>query len=180
MTRPVPTVRIIHLGGPVLDALAAGDVAAVEATSPVPLPPSFTGPDWRGEWRMRSDQVRRDPASAAWVTGVIWDEDERVAVGRAGYHGPPDAAGMVEIGYAVAPSRRGRGIATAAAQWMIDRARAAGVEVVVAHTLPEVNASTAVLGRCGFVHVDTIADPDGDVADAVHRWELRLLDAAAT
>jgi RimJ/RimL family protein N-acetyltransferase len=34
---------------------------------------------------------------------------------------------------------------------MIERARAAGVEVVAAHTLAEVNASTAVLERCGFV-----------------------------
>ena len=54
---------------------------------------------------------------------------------------------------------------------MIDRARDAGVEVVVAHTLAEVNASTAVLERCRFLHVDTIADPDGDVTEEVYRWE---------
>jgi hypothetical protein len=42
---------------------------------------------------MRSEQVDQDPASSAWVTGVIWDEQEQVAVGRAGYHGPPDDPG---------------------------------------------------------------------------------------
>ena len=57
---------------------------------------------------------------------------------------------------------------------MIERARDAGVESVVAHTLAEVNASTAVLERCGFVHVDTTADPDGDVTEDVYRWELLL------
>ena len=62
---------------------------------------------------------------------------------------------------------------------MIDRARDAGVEAVVAHTLAEVNASTAVLERCGFVHVDTIADPDGGVGEDVYRWELLLRSAHA-
>ena len=44
--------------------------------------------------------MEEEPASAAWVTGVIWDERHQVTVGRAGYHGPPDPSGMVEIGYA--------------------------------------------------------------------------------
>lgn len=163
MTRPVPTVRIIHLGGAVLDALAAGDVAAVAATSPVPLPPYFSGPDWRGVWRMRSDQVRRDPASAAWVTGVIWDEDEAMAVGRAGYHGPPDAAGMVEIGYAVDPSRRRRGYASAALQSLLHRAAAErGVRTVRVTISPDNTASSALVAQYGFVAVgEQWDDEDG-------------------
>src|SRR4051812_13191621 len=88
--KPAPQVRIIHLTGPVFDALAAGDAAAAGAVSPVPLTAYFAGADWRSVWKMRSDQVRDDPSSAAWVTGVIWDEQREVAVGRAGYHGPPD------------------------------------------------------------------------------------------
>ena len=60
---------------------------------------------------------------------------------------------------------------------MVDRARDAAVEVVVAHTLAELSASTAVLERCGFVHVDTTGDPDGGVSEDVYRWEL-LLGAA--
>ena len=81
-----------------------GDLVAANAASHIPLSPYFAGPDWRGVWRMRSDQVRQDPASAAWVTGVIWDAQQQVAVGRAGFHGPPDSAGLVEIGYAVDPA----------------------------------------------------------------------------
>jgi [ribosomal protein S5]-alanine N-acetyltransferase len=107
-----------------------------------------------------------------WGSHLFFDDDGAL-VGFGGFKGPP-SGGRVEIGYAVAPSRQGRGIATAATRWMIDRARDSGVEAVIAHTLATPNASTAVLERCGFVHVDTTADPDGDVTDAVYRWELLL------
>jgi hypothetical protein len=93
-------VRIVHLAAPVFRALASGDLATANTVSPVPLPAYFAGPEWRAVWQRRSKQVEEDPASAAWVTGVIWDERHQVAVGRAGYHGPPDRSGMVEIGYA--------------------------------------------------------------------------------
>ena len=117
----------------------------------------------------------RDHDADPWGSHLFFDDDGAL-VGFGGFKGPP-SAGRVEIGYAVAPSRQGRGIATAATRWMVDRARDAGVEAVVAHTLAEVNASTAVLERCGFVHVDTTADPDGDVTEDVYRWELLLSSA---
>jgi RimJ/RimL family protein N-acetyltransferase len=67
-------------------------------------------------------QAEEDPASAAWVTGVIWDEPHQAAVGRAGYHGPPDPVGMLEIGYAVDPACRRRGYARAALEALLQRA----------------------------------------------------------
>lgn len=151
---PAPQVRIVHLTGPVFDALAAGDVVTAGATSPVPLTAYFAGPDWRSVWRRRSAQVRDDPSSAAWVTGVIWDEQREVAVGRAGYHGPPDPAGMVEIGYAVDPAHRRRGYARAALESLLQRAAEdPAVRTVRVSISPDNTASLALVDRYGFVQV---------------------------
>jgi hypothetical protein len=106
---PARRVRIVHLSAPVFDALIEGDLATANALRPVPLSAHFAGLDWRAVWQMRSRQLKQDPANAAWVTGVIWDDAQQMAVGRAGYHGPPDSSGVVEIGYAVDPAHRRRG-----------------------------------------------------------------------
>jgi len=152
--RSSPSVRIVHLPAAAFRALADGDLAAANAASPVPLTEYFVGPDWRGTWRRRSEQVDREPASAAWVTGVIWDEREQVAVGRAGYHGPPDDAGMVEIGYAVDPAYRRRGYARAALEALLHRAaqepRVRTVRVTIS---PGNAASYALAAQYGFAKV---------------------------
>ncbi|WP_239077021.1 GNAT family N-acetyltransferase [Actinocatenispora rupis] len=153
----------MHLTAPVFRALADGDLAAANAASPVPLSAYFAGPDWRGVWRMRSRQVEEDPASAAWVTGVIWDERRQVAVGRAGYHGPPDASGMVEIGYAVDPAYRRQGFARAALEVLLDRAaREPQVHTVRVTISPDNTASWQLAAQYGFAKVgEDWDDEDG-------------------
>jgi len=152
--RPPRHVRIVHLTAPVFHALARGDLAAANSVSPVPLSPYFAGPEWSRVWQIRSEQVEQDPASAAWVTGVIWDEEQQVAVGRAGYHGPPDASGMVEIGYAVDPAYRRRGYARAALVALLQRAaREPQVRTVRVSISPDNVASYELTSQYGFAHV---------------------------
>ncbi|MGH3171947.1 MAG: GNAT family N-acetyltransferase [Trebonia sp.] len=147
-------VRIVHLTAPVCRALARGDLTAANAASPVPLPAYFAGPEWRGVWRRRSGQAEEDPASAAWVTGVIWDEGLQVAVGRAGYHGPPDPSGMVEIGYAVDPAYRRRGYARAALEALLQRAaREPQVRTARVTISPDNVASYRLASQYGFTRV---------------------------
>jgi RimJ/RimL family protein N-acetyltransferase len=43
------------------------------------------------------------------------------------------------------------------------------VRCIVAHTLAETNASSAVLARAGFAHVAELANPE---VGRVWRWEL--------
>lgn len=156
-------VRIVHLSAPVFDALATGDLRAAQADSPVSLTAYTAGPAWRGVWRMRSEQVHHDPAAAGWVTGVIYDEGLGVVVGRAGYHGPPDAAGMVEIGYAVDPAHRRRGYARAALELLLERAAAeADVRIVRVTISPDNTASSSLTAQYGFIEVgEQWDDEDG-------------------
>jgi [ribosomal protein S5]-alanine N-acetyltransferase len=57
------------------------------------------------------------------------------------------------LGYEIAASRQGRGLATAATRAMLAEAFAhEEVTLVTAHTLPERNASSRVLEKAGFVY----------------------------
>ena len=152
--RSAQPVRIVHLPAAAFRALADGDLEAANAASPVPLTRYFASPEWRGTWRMRSEQADRDPASPAWVTGVIWDEQKQVAVGRAGYHGPPDDSGMVEIGYAIDPAYRRRGYARAALEALLQRAAHEPRVTVVRVTIsPDNTASYTLASQYGFAKV---------------------------
>ena len=156
-------VRIVQLPPETLSALADGDLASANLSSPVPLTPVFVGPEWRRTWRYRAVQVVDDPSSAAWVTGAIWDDEGAVAVGRAGFHGPPNDDGMVEVGYAVDPDFRRQGYARAALAAMLERAAAdPAVKVVRASVSPGNVASLALIAQFGFAHVgDQWDDDDG-------------------
>ena len=68
-------------------------------------------------------------------------------LGSGGFAAPP-AGRTVEIGYEIAPEFRGRGLGTAAARALVDRAVTTGaVDHVVAHTLPGPNPSTGCSSR---------------------------------
>ena len=156
-------IRIVHLDGVALAALAAGDLARAETASPVPLSAHLAGPEHRGVWERRRRQVEQDPAEAGWVTGVIWDEQRRIAVGRAGFHAQPDAGGLVEIGYAVDPAYRRRGYARAALEALLARAAADPRVRRVRVTIRRDNvASTSLVVQYGFTAVgEQWDDEDG-------------------
>lgn len=147
-----PHIRIVQLDPDTLSALADGDLARAGATSPVELTAWLASPECRGTWRRRARQVVETPEDAPWVTGVIWDEVERRAVGRAGFHTAPGADGMVEVGYAVDPDCRRRGYARAALETMITRAREdEAVTMLRATVSPDNEPSLALVRQYPFV-----------------------------
>ena len=92
-------------------------------------------------------------------------------IGVGGYKGPPDAAGIVELGYGVVPERRRAGYATEATRGMVERAfDHPGVQTVVAHTLIGLVASIGVLEKNGFRFAGPGNDPSEPMAI---RYELR-------
>jgi len=156
-------VVVVHLDLATLRALADGDLAAAQAGAPVRLSAYAAGPDWRGVWRRRVTQVAEDPGAAAWVTGVLWDADRQLAVGRAGFHAPPDADGLVEVGYAVDPAHRRRGYGGAALRHLLARAAAdPRVTRVRASVRPDNEPSLRLVRQHGFTEVgEQWDDEDG-------------------
>lgn len=129
----------------------------------------FASGDVSPEWLAR---LRAAAGADPWRHGFfVVEREQRAIIGTAGFKGAPDASGMVEIAYGIVPSFEGRGYATEAAMALVRFAlETPEVTLIRAHTLPEANASTHVLTKCGFRHTDSVIDPDDG---PVWRWELR-------
>jgi [ribosomal protein S5]-alanine N-acetyltransferase len=121
-----------------------------------------------GALRRSRDALAQDPGSARWGMRLFVLDEPPTLVGFGGFKGPPND-GVAELGYAIAPSWEGRGLATAAARAMLREAFAApGVRVVIAHTRPEPGASARVLEKAGFVREGEV--PDEQIGTA---WRFR-------
>jgi RimJ/RimL family protein N-acetyltransferase len=122
-----------------------------------------------GSMEFSIEHMRANPETRTWWTPLWFVHLERQElIGMGGYIGPPDAIGMVEFGYGIAPPYRGQGYATEAAAGMVAHAFESGVKTLRAHTLAQPNASTRVLIKCGFSKVAELVDPtDGPI----WRWE---------
>lgn len=128
-----------------------------------------SGPEVSAEFLAR--QAAASDADV-WLHGfAIVEVAEGMVIGLCGYKGPPSEDATVEIAYGLAPAYRGRGYATEAAQELVTHAFTSGlVRRILAHTLPESNASTRVLARCGFAHLGEVIDPEDGL---VWRWERK-------
>jgi len=161
--RATPPVRIVHLSPETLSALAAGDLAAASELTGLSLPPYVVSQERVGVWRRRAVQVVEVPEDLPWVTGLLVDEQTDAVVGGAGFHGAPDADGMVEVGYGVDPAHRRRGYARSALLHMVERATAhPDVRVLRATVSPDNAASLGLIAQLPFVEVgEQWDDEDG-------------------
>jgi len=118
-------------------------------------------------------QLRSATVGDPWTHGfgVVHVASGKV-IGAAGFKGPPSADGAAEIAYGIVPEYQGRGYATEAAAALVEFASKSGcVRIARAHTLPQKNASTRVLTKCGFEFVGEVNDPEDG---PVWRWEKPL------
>jgi RimJ/RimL family protein N-acetyltransferase len=105
-----------------------------------------------------------------WGGYFVVDEGTREVVGSCAFKAPPSEEGTVEIAYFTYPGFEGRGYATAMARKLIALAStSAAVRQIVAHTLPETNASTRVLEKVGMRLVGEVNDPEDG---RVWRWQV--------
>ncbi|MER5777979.1 GNAT family N-acetyltransferase [Streptomyces sp. NPDC002039] len=80
----------------------------------------------------------------------IRGREDGVAIGGAGFHGPPDAAGRVTVGFGLIPAARGRGLAVEALRALLDHARSHGARGVDGDTDRGNTASGRVMAAAGM------------------------------
>jgi [ribosomal protein S5]-alanine N-acetyltransferase len=106
------------------------------------------------------------PSAVGWYNWYVIVRDPGNGPGTliagAGYMGPPDPNGIVELGYSVAAEGRGRGYAIETVRALTGHAlRDPAVRRVVARTAASNAASRGVLAKCGFVPADGRDEPVG-------------------
>ncbi|MFB7934040.1 GNAT family N-acetyltransferase [Streptomyces sp. NPDC056039] len=147
-------MRFVELSSTAMAALLKDDLAQAGAEAGVPLTEYFVTDRAKWVWRYRLNQLASDPGCAGWLTQIVVAEPEGAVVGYAGFHGPPDEAGMVELGYSVVPVHRRQGCARAILTALLRRAASeASVRIVRATISPDNTASLATISGFGFVEV---------------------------
>lgn len=107
------------------------------------------------------EYLKVNPEVLGWWSYLLVHAKNNALIGCGGFKGEADVSGTVEIGYGIAPEYRNRGLATQAAQGLIDYAFShSHIKAVEAHTLTEPNASSRVLEKIGMKRVAVVDDPD--------------------
>ena len=112
------------------------------------------------------------PRPAPWIGYFAVDENTRKVIGTAAFKSAPFGDQEIEIAYSTFKPFENKGYATAMAGKLVGIAAAStAVQKVLAHTLPEPNASTHVLQKNGFAFHGEVIDPEDG---RVWRWEKPL------
>lgn len=153
-------VHVVRAGVDSLDAALTSDDALASALG------HRVAPGWatfREALQPVRDALDTKPADFAWGPRFFVTAEPVELIGWGGFKGAP-RDGIVELGYEIAASHWGRGYATAVTRVMVAEAfDAADVTSVIAHTLPEKNASNRVLEKVGFVFDRSVQDDDETV-----------------
>lgn len=114
------------------------------------------------------DFLTRVPRPDPWGSYLVHSGETAVALGA--FKSAPEATGIVEIAYMTFPAYEGKGHARATVAALTSMAIEHGALLVIAHTLPEENASNRALRSSGFTFAGEVSDPEDGL---VWRWEKR-------
>lgn len=147
-------LRLVPATTALVQAALAGR-AALAAALGVEVPAS-----WPHQYLDRAaleytlEKVAGPPAREGWwMHFIVLERADAgpILIGSAGYKGPVDVDGTIEVGYGIVADHQRRGYASEAVRGLLTQAFAVpAVKRVIAETLPELVASIGVLRRCGF------------------------------
>lgn len=117
------------------------------------------------------DKLKSSENEKGWWSYLPIHKNNNTLIGLCGFKGQPNENGQVEIGYEIKEEYRNKGLATELANSLIDHAfNFENINMILAHTLGETNASTKVLSNCGFEKTEDI---DGKDLGILWKWELK-------
>jgi RimJ/RimL family protein N-acetyltransferase len=120
------------------------------------LPPAFVA-------QRALDQLRAGVDPGWCATFLMLREADGQVLGSCGFKHAPDADGLVEIGYGVAPGCQRQGVASQAVQALCAIAlRSTDVRQVLACISPSNQASMALARKLGFEAGLTLLDAEGE------------------
>jgi ribosomal-protein-alanine N-acetyltransferase len=160
---------LVLMSSALMRALLAADWDQAALLLGAPLPAEWRGEDW--QWLgQRPGKAEADPSVVPWLPRVLLlraaDDHggpEPAVVGNAGFHGPPDGEGRVEIGYAVAAEHRRRGYAEEAVRALMAWATAEhGITRFRASISPRNTPSLSLIRKLGFAQPGIGPDRRGE------------------
>ncbi|HTK26086.1 MAG TPA: GNAT family N-acetyltransferase [Pyrinomonadaceae bacterium] len=124
--------------------------------------PSMMGADTVEGWLAFPESVQQAIAllqansqNLRWGMHIVLHKTDNKIIGTCGYNGAADNDGLVEIGYAVAPSYKNTGIESEIAKGLVDNAfEWAAVNMIDAYTLARSSESGKTLEGLGFARLE--------------------------
>ena len=163
-----PNLRIVPCDDTLFDAIRMGNNTLARVMG-VNVPKKWT--DFRDTFTPSYQRWKSHPPLREWWVYLTIHIPDNILIGSCGYKGEPDSTGSVEIGYEIIESYRKKGLGMETALGLVQHACSkSGVHKVIAHTLPEENASGQILQKIGFIQTEDIRDPDEGF---LWRWEIK-------
>jgi len=168
-----PRLRLEPIDLPLVEAVMAGDRAAVERLCRARFPKAWPGRALiERAFTASLEAIRADPARRLWGDRLLLlREEERRVIGSVVFHGAPDDEGAVEVAYGIEDESQGKGFATegvsACVAWALAQP---GVRAVRATTLPWHTPSLRVIAKLGMVKIGT---RDNDMLGEMLVFETR-------
>jgi [ribosomal protein S5]-alanine N-acetyltransferase len=167
MVQPLTTQRLTLIPCSIEVANAAyGSKRHLESLVGARLESTWLDDDGRGLLSYYAGQMNYDPAMLGWGLWLIQHSAQGIVFGSIGFKGKPNADGMVEIGYGIAPPYRRQGYTFEAARALVNWAFAQpGVAYITAECLLDNYGSARILEKLGMRRTG--------VQGSYIKWELK-------